>query len=90
MDLDLDKIYKIPRQKGGYYYILPNDQSVKIYLSHKYGFIFSESDEDYSLVKLKQMIKHIGDMQVCEIDEEAKVRMLINIFHEEAYLDTWN
>ena len=88
MDLDLDRVYKISRPKGGYYYILPTDQSVKIYLSHKYGFIFSESDEDYSLVKLKQLIKYSGNIEMCEIDEEAKVRMLINIFHEEAYLDT--
>jgi len=78
------RVYKVDRFSGGYYYIIPKEEKkYKIYLSNKEGVIFSAGSDDKDAPYIDELIENIGLPEILEIDEEAKVRLMINIFHSE-------
>jgi hypothetical protein len=80
--IEADKIYLVSGYpKRDVYLILDDANIITVYLTTEKGEIFSIGNKDIS--ELEQFKNEFGPIVPLDISGEAKVRMLINIFHSE-------
>ena len=81
-ELQKNIIYKVARHsQGNYYLILNEDESITVYLSNNEE-IFSVGKEEIPYKKFADFFSERSPIK-CSINEEAKVRLMINIFNSE-------